>query len=104
MIFLSFGQSCWKSIFKRPRWKAFLRCMACRIPAKKSCSSHLFSSGPKLFCSDSVRAGIIESHNFFVLVPTLVKFHIRVGPAVFRGRLRAFGKCTNGVAVWAKFG
>ena len=28
-------------------------------------------------CSDCLRAGIIESQNFFVLGPILVKFHIR---------------------------
>ena len=32
---------------------------------------------PKLDCSNSLRAGFIESHNFFVLGPILVKFHIR---------------------------
>ena len=39
--FLSFGQSCWNCIFKRRRWIAFKRPTACRIPAKRSCSSHL---------------------------------------------------------------
>ena len=33
--------------------------------------------GPKPVCSDGLRAGFIESHNFFVLGPILVKFHIR---------------------------
>ena len=33
--------------------------------------------GPKPVCSDSLCTGIIESHNFFVLGPILVKFHIR---------------------------
>ena len=47
--------------------------MACCILAKKSCSSHLFGGGPKLGCSDSVRDGIIESHNFFCLVSYLGK-------------------------------
>ena len=51
--------------------------MACRIPAKKSCSSHLFWGGPKPGCSDRLRVRIIESHNFFVLGPILVKYHIR---------------------------
>ena len=52
--------------------------MACRIPAKKSCNSHLFSCGPKPFCSDGLCAGVIESHIFFfVLRPILVKLHIR---------------------------
>ena len=55
-----------------------------------------FLGGPKSGCSNSVRAGFIESHNFFVLGPTLVKF--QAGPALFHGHLRAFGKCTNGVA------
>ena len=36
-----------------------------------------FWGGLKPGWSDSVRAGIIESHNFFVLGPILVKFHIR---------------------------
>ena len=36
-----------------------------------------FWGGPKLICSDGLRAGTIESHNFFVLGPILVKFHIR---------------------------
>ena len=36
-----------------------------------------FLGGPKPLCSDDLRAGTIESHNFFVLGPILVKFHIR---------------------------
>ena len=36
-----------------------------------------FWGGPKPVCSDGVRAGTIESHNFFVLGSILVKFHIR---------------------------
>ena len=32
---------------------------------------------PKPGCSNSLRAGTIESHNFFVLCPILVIFHIR---------------------------
>ena len=36
-----------------------------------------FWGGPKLLCLDGLRAGTIESHNFFVLGPILVKFHIR---------------------------
>ena len=48
-----------------------------------------FGGSPKLGWSDSVRAGIIESHNFFVLRPILVKFHIRTRliesfPTIFR--------------------
>ena len=32
---------------------------------------------PKPGCSNSLRAGFIESDNFFVLGPIMVKFHIR---------------------------
>ena len=39
-----------------------------------------FWGGPKRVCSDGLRAGTIESHNFFVLCPILVKFHIRNSP------------------------
>ena len=51
--------------------------MAYGSPAKKSCSSHLFGGGPKPGCSDGLRTRTIESHNFFVLSPILVKFHIQ---------------------------
>ena len=48
-----------------------------------------FGGGPKPVCSDGLRAGIIESHNFFVLGRILVKFHIRSRlfesfPTIFR--------------------
>ena len=36
-----------------------------------------FWGGPKPGCSASLHTGTIESHNFFVLGPILVKFHIR---------------------------
>ena len=36
-----------------------------------------FWGGSKPGCSDRLCAGIIKSHNFFVLRPILVKFHIR---------------------------
>ena len=36
-----------------------------------------FWGGPMPGCSDGLRDGTIESHNFFVLGPILVKFHIR---------------------------
>ena len=38
-----------------------------------------FWGGPKpvCLCLDGLRAGTTESHNFFVLGPILVKFHIR---------------------------
>ena len=38
---------------------------------------HTYLGGLKPVCSDGLRAGNIESHNFFVLGPTLVKFHIQ---------------------------
>ena len=38
-----------------------------------------FSRCPKPGFSDSVRAGIIEGHNFLILCPILVKFHIQTG-------------------------
>ena len=48
-----------------------------------------FWGGPKPGCSDGLRARTIESHNFFVLGPILVKFHIRTRlfesfPTIFR--------------------
>ena len=36
-----------------------------------------FCGGPKPGCSSGLCTGTIESHNFFVLGPILVKFHIR---------------------------
>ena len=36
-----------------------------------------FWGGPKLVCSDGLRARTIESHNSFVLGPIQMKFHIR---------------------------
>ena len=35
-----------------------------------------FWGGPKPGCSDGLCARFIESHNFFVLRPIVVKFHI----------------------------
>ena len=35
-----------------------------------------FWGGPKPVCSDGLRAGVIESRNFFVLGSILFKFHI----------------------------
>ena len=48
-----------------------------------------FWGGSKPGCSDGLSTGTIESHNFFVLVPILVKFHIRTRliegfPTIFR--------------------
>ena len=51
--------------------------MACLIPAKKKLQFTPFWGGPKLGCSDGLRAGIVESHNFLVLGPIMVEFHIR---------------------------
>ena len=41
---------------------------------------HTYLGGLKPVCSDGLRVGTIESHNFFVLGPILVKFHIRTRP------------------------
>ena len=89
MIYFKMEHIAVASRFKRPRWRAFKRRTASRIPAKKSCSSHLFGGGPKPGCSDRLRVGIIESHNFFVLRSILVKYHIRTRliqspPTMFR--------------------
>ena len=48
-----------------------------------------FGCGPKRVWSDGLHAGTIERHNFFVLGPILVKFHIRTCqiesfPTIFR--------------------
>ena len=48
-----------------------------------------FWGGPKPVCSDGLCTGTIESHNFFVLGPILVKFHIPTRliesfPTIFR--------------------
>ena len=48
-----------------------------------------FWGGPKPGCSDGLCTGTIESHNFFLLGPILVKFHIRTRliegfPTIFR--------------------
>ena len=50
---------------------------------------HTFLGVPKPGCSDGLCTGTIESHNFFVLGPILVKFHIRTCliqsfPMIFR--------------------
>ena len=36
-----------------------------------------FGDGPKPVCSNGLCTGTVESHNFFVSSPILVKFHIR---------------------------
>ena len=48
-----------------------------------------FGGGPKPVCSDGLCTGTIENHNFLVLGPILVKFHIRTRliesfPTIFR--------------------
>ena len=54
VIYLSFGQSCWNCTFKRLRSRAFQRCVACWIPTRKSCSSHLLGGFP---------AGLLRQHS-----------------------------------------
>ena len=48
--------------------------MACLGAARKSGSSHLFLGWPRRGWWDRLSAGLIKSHNFFVLGPILVKF------------------------------
>ena len=47
------------------------------ISGEKKLQFTPFWGVPKLGCSDGLRAGIIESHNFFVLGRILVKFLIQ---------------------------
>ena len=57
---------------------------------RRKVAVHTFlGGGPKPCCSDGLRTGTIVSHNFFVLGPMLVKFHIRTRliegfPMIFR--------------------
>ena len=44
---------------------------------RRKVAVHTFLGVPKPGCSDGLCTGTIESHNFFVLGPILVKFHIR---------------------------
>ena len=81
---------------------------ACLIPAKKSCSSHFFGVVPSraaqtayvpelskgvTFCLRSYPCEISHSNS-----PNRELSNDLAGPALFRGRLRAFGKCTDVVA------
>ena len=56
--------------------------------------------GPKPGCSDGLCTGTIESHNFFVLGPILLKFHIRTRliesfPTIFQTWWYAKKSCTS---------
>ena len=51
--------------------------MACRILAKKSCSSHLFGVVPSRYAQTAFAPELSKAITFFVLSPILVKFHIR---------------------------
>ena len=44
---------------------------------RRKVAVHPFLGCPKPGCSDRLRTGTIESHNFFVLCPILLKFHVR---------------------------
>ena len=54
-----------------------------------------FWGGPKPGCSDGLRAGTNESHNFFVLGPILVKFHIRTRLSESFLMMYRFWKCSQ---------
>ena len=56
---------------------SFLTPYALSISGKEKLHFTPFWGVPKPGCSNSLRAGFIESHNFFVLRPILVKFDIR---------------------------
>ena len=51
--------------------------MACRIPARKSCSSHLFGVFPSRAAQTAFAQDLSKAITFFVLGPILVKYHIR---------------------------
>ena len=77
-------------MLKLSKMESFPTPMACQNPAKKLKFTP-FLGDPKRGCSDGLFAGIIESHNFFVLRPILLKFHIRTWliesfPTTFRPR------------------
>ena len=63
-------------IFKHPRLRAFQGHTACRIAAKKSCSSHLFGVVPSRAAQTAFVPELSKAITFFVLSPILVKFHI----------------------------
>ena len=56
---------------------SFLTPYGLSISGKKKLQFTPFWGVTKPGCSDGLRPGFIESHNFFVLGPILVKFHIR---------------------------
>ena len=64
--------------------------MTCPSAAKKGCSSHLLGVGPGEADKTALVQQLKPGQNFSHLFP---------GPAFFRGRLLAFGKCTN---AWPK--
>ena len=69
--------------------------MACRIPARKSCSSHLFGVVPSRAAQTAFAPDLTKAITFFVLGPILVKFHIRTRliksfPTIYR-----FWRCSQ---------
>ena len=75
----------------------------------RSVTSVWLGAAAAAFKSDSAPAGVSEREKCLVLYLSRMICFLRLllllslllllaGPAVFRGRLRAFGKCTNGVA------
>ena len=66
-------------------------------------SSHVFGSGPKPGCSDSARAGIIESHNFLSYVLSWWNCKTHVIPRTLNGFWKVY-RWRSFVKGYAKFG
>ena len=62
-----FGQSCWNCRFSASKIESFPTTFGQSNCVEEKLQFTPFWCGPKQGCSDSVRAGIIESHNFFCL-------------------------------------
>ena len=87
VIFLSFGQFGWNCIFECPRSRAFQRRMACRIPAKKNGSSHLFGVVP----SRSVQTAFVPELSKAI---TFLSYVLSWWNCTFElGSSRAFQQC-----------
>ena len=61
---------------KLPRSTAFQQRTTCPSAAKKSCGSHLFGVGTGVADKTALVQEFSKAITFFVLGPTVVKFHI----------------------------
>ena len=71
-----FGQSCRNCIFRRPRWIAFKRLRLVEFRQRKV-GVHTFLGWSKAGLLRRPLYRNYQRHNFFVLGPILVKFHVR---------------------------